>query len=135
MERIPAAGAVVTDDQGRVLLVQRGKQPQLGRWSVPGGSVEPGEGLAEAAAREVLEETGLVVEVGRELWVVDLPGGPGRTYEVHDFAARVIGGTLQAGDDAADARWFAVEELDDLPVTEDLLVFLARAGIRKASLT
>lgn len=129
MERVQAASAVITDAHGRVLLVLRGKEPQKGRWSVPGGSVEPGETLPAAAAREVFEETGLIVEIGRELWVVEIPIGDGRCYEVHDFAATPTGGTLQAGDDAVDVRWFASEELDQVPLTHDLAVYLARAGI------
>ncbi|MFC9918998.1 NUDIX hydrolase [Agromyces binzhouensis] len=53
MDVVPAAGAVITDDDGRVLLVRRGAAPQRGRWSVPGGRLEPGESFADAAAREV----------------------------------------------------------------------------------
>jgi len=60
---IECAGAVVRDGAGRLLLVQRGRAPSAGLWSLPGGRVEPGETAAEAAAREVTEETGLVVEV------------------------------------------------------------------------
>jgi len=77
-----AASAVITDDAGRVLLVLRGTEPEKGRWSVPGGSVESGETLAEAAAREAFEETGLRVSVGRELWCVTIPAGDGRVFEV-----------------------------------------------------
>ena len=124
-----AASAVVTDRAGRVLLVKRGKEPQKGRWSVPGGSVEPGETLEEAAAREVLEETGLQVNIGAELWILTTPTGDGRLYEIHDFAATVVGGVLTAGDDADDARWFHVQELDDVPLTVDLLSYLRRAGV------
>ena len=124
-----AASVVATDAQGRVLLVKRGKEPQKGRWSVPGGSVEPGESLKEAAAREVLEETGLEVIVGDELWIMTTPTGDGRFYEIHDFAATVVGGVLTAGDDADDARWVNVKELDDMPLTVDLLQYLRRAGV------
>lgn len=124
-----AAGAVITDAQGRVLLVLRGHDPQKGRWSIPGGSVEPGETLAEAAQREVLEETGLHVQVGEELWSLRLPAGDGRIFEVHDFAATVNGGALAPGDDADDARWVAPAELGTLPLTVDLADYLRRAGI------
>ncbi|WP_431887255.1 NUDIX hydrolase [Nocardiopsis alba] len=128
-ERVPAAGAVVTDDLGRVLLVLRGTEPERGRWSVPGGSAEPGETFARAAARETLEETGLVVEIGRELWTVEIPAGDGRVYEVRDFAATVTAGVPRAGDDAEDVRWFSPDELDEVPLTRGLRDHLARAGV------
>src|SRR5699024_1443315 len=124
-----AASAVITDAQGRVLLALRGTEPERGCWSVPGGSVEPGETLAEAAAREAFEETGLLVEIGRELWTVEIPTGDGRVFEVHDFAATPTGGTLRAGDDAVDVRWFSSTELHQVPLTHDLAGYLARAGV------
>lgn len=124
---ILGASAVIVAD-GAILLVQRGHEPQLGRWSVPGGRVEPGETLAEAAAREAYEETGLEVRIGEELWSLTIPDGD-RTFEVHDFAAIVTGGTLRAGDDAADVRWIPFAELDRWPLTDDLLGYLTRGGI------
>jgi acetyl-CoA carboxylase carboxyl transferase subunit beta len=65
MEVVLAAGAVIADRHGRLLLVKRARDPQRGRWSVPGGRVEPGESLEAAAVREALEETGLRIEVDR----------------------------------------------------------------------
>lgn len=124
-----AASAVITDAEGRVVLVKRGKDPQKGRWSVPGGSVEAGETLEEAAAREAWEETGLQVAIGRELWSMTTPTGDGRTYEIHDFEATVISGELVAGDDADDVRWVAPGELKDMMLTVDLVDYLRRAGI------
>ncbi|MET7641031.1 NUDIX domain-containing protein [Streptomyces sp. NPDC005438] len=124
-----AASVVVTDEAGRVLLVRRGTEPGRGLWSVPGGSVEAGESLREAAAREALEETGLRVRVGRELWNLRVPVGDGRVYEIHDFAATVLGGTLVAGDDADEVRWVAPEEIDALPLTDDLAGYLRRGGV------
>jgi len=124
---ILGASAVIVAD-GAILLVQRGHEPQLGRWSVPGGRVEPGETLAEAAAREAYEETGLEVRIGAELWDLTITDGD-RTYEVHDFAATVTGGSLRAGDDAADVRWIPLDELDQWPLTEDLLGYMTRGGI------
>lgn len=129
MDVVLAASAVITDARGRVVLVKRGKEPQKGRWSVPGGSVEAGETLEEAAAREALEETGLVVSIGRELWTLTTSTDDGRLYEIHDFAATVVSGELAAGDDADDARWVRPEELNDLVLTVGLIAYLRRAGI------
>ncbi len=124
MRRVLAAGGVVGDAHGRVLLVLRARAPEAGRWSIPGGRLEPGESLAEAAGREVLEETGLVVAVGREVGVLDIPAGADLVYEVHDFAARVTGGTLDAADDAADVRWASRDEVATLDTTAGLLAHL-----------
>jgi len=120
---VPCAGAVVRDDAGRLLLVRRGRPPSAGMWSVPGGRVEPGETPAEAAAREVREETGLQVEVGPLLTTVRIGD-----YVVHDFAAVVIGGELQAGDDAAEVRWCSTDDAALLPLTPGLLDELRRVG-------
>ena len=128
-ERVAAAGAAVRDERGRFLLVCRGTLPQQGRWTLPGGRVEPGESAAQACAREVAEETGILVEVGREWLVLERPGPAGVTYEIHDFLAEPVGGTLRAGDDAADAGWFSPEEMAALPLTTDLLGHLGRAGL------
>jgi len=127
--RVPAAGAVILDEDGRVLLVQRGREPERGRWSIPGGRVEAGESLRQAVVREVLEETGLVVEVHEELWSLTRPAGEDRAYEIHDFRASVRGGELRPGDDADDVRWVRPDELRELPLTEDLSAWLARAGV------
>ncbi len=126
-DHILGASAVIVAD-GAILLVRRGHEPMLGRWSVPGGRVEPGETLGEAAAREAYEETGLEVTVGAELWNLVIPAGD-RAFEVHDFAATVVGGTLRAGDDAADVRWVPFDELERLQLTDGLLGYLVRAGV------
>lgn len=129
MSNIRAASAIILDDEHRVLLVLRGAEPERGLWSVPGGSCEPGESFAEAAVREAFEETGLEVAIDRELWVAMIPAGDGRMFESHDFAATVVGGRLAPGDDADDARWFTDEDLDSLPVTDDLAGYLRRARV------
>lgn len=124
--RVLGVGAVIVDGP-RILLVLRRHDPQAGRWSIPGGKVDPGEGLVDAVIREVAEETGLVVEVGEEAWVVDIPDGP-VVYEVHDFFVRVVGpegvAALRAGSDAADVAWLRRDELDSVPVTTGLLHYL-----------
>ena len=132
MRIVRAAAAVIVGEDGRLLLVRRGREPQRGRWSVPGGRVEPGETVAEAAVREAFEETGARVRAERELGVVRVPAGPHLEYEVHDVAATFLGGTLRPGDDADAVRWVAPEELPGLETTDGLLEHLARFGIRPA---
>jgi ADP-ribose pyrophosphatase YjhB (NUDIX family) len=129
MEVVPAASAVMVDDAGRVLLVKRARPPQRGRWSVPGGRLEPGESFEAAAAREAREETGLEVEVGRVLWTVRIPTGDGREFEVRDFAATVTGGVLRHGDDAEAVRWVGAHELHRMRLTTHLVDHLRSAGI------
>jgi 8-oxo-dGTP diphosphatase len=119
--RVPCAGAVVRDDAGRLLLVQRGREPGRGRWSLPGGRVEPGETAAEAAVREVREETGLDVAAGELVGRVERPGPGGVTYVIDDIACTVQGGRLRPGDDADDARWVEAADLAILPLSEGLL--------------
>lgn len=125
---ILAASAVVFDDANRVLLVKRGRPPAQGLWSVPGGSVEVGEDLVDAVAREVWEETRLVVEVGEEVWVATVPLSAEADYEIHAFRAVMVGGILEAGDDAADAAWVGPQEFRDLPTTPRLGELLEQAG-------
>ena len=126
---IPCVGAVVTDAQGRLLMIKRGHEPGAGLWSIPGGRIEPGETDAEALVREMLEETNLTIEPGRLLGRVQRPGPRGAVIDIRDYAATVTGGTLQAGDDAADVRWVAVAELDSLEITEGLIEALTGWGV------
>ena len=118
---IPCVGAVVRDEQGRLLLIKRGHEPGAGLWSLPGGRIEPGETDAEALVREMLEETGLKVAPGRLLGNVKRPGLDGDVIDIRDYAATVISGTLRAGDDAADAMWASVADLGSLAVTDGLV--------------
>jgi ADP-ribose pyrophosphatase YjhB (NUDIX family) len=106
-------GGIVTDADGRLLLVRRAHDPEAGRWSLPGGKVEPGETTAAATAREVAEETGLAVTVLRWAGRVERPAPDGGVYVIDDFVCALAGGSLQAGDDAAEAAWFDLD--DELP--------------------
>jgi len=126
---IPCVGAVIEDMQGRLLLIKRGHEPGAGLWSLPGGRIEPGETDTEALVREMLEETGLTVEPGRLVGRVQRPGLDGDVIDISDYAATVTGGTLQPGDDAADAQWFSREDLANLAVTEGLLEALTDWGV------
>lgn len=123
-----AVGAVVLDDQRRLLVVRRRDEPAAGRWSVPGGRVEPGETVRGAVRREVAEETGLEVEAGDLLWFVELRGDE-HHYVVLDFAATVRGGELRAGDDADEVAWMTRGELASAGPTDGLLEHLDRHGI------
>lgn len=120
---VPCVGALAYDIEGRLLLVRRANEPGRGRWSVPGGRVEPGEDDAAALVREMAEETGLVVHPGRLVGRVVR----GR-YLISDYACTVVGGVLRAGDDALDARWCSATDLAALPLVEGLHATLAGWG-------
>ena len=112
---IVGVGAVIVEN-GRVLLARRGKPPLEGQWSLPGGVVELGETLRAAAEREALEETGLVVEAGEVLEVLDriIPdqnGSPQYHYVLIDFLCHRRGGELGAGGDASEVAWAAEADL------------------------
>jgi len=128
---IVAVGAIVFDAAGRVLLVERGRPPGVGLWTVPGGRLEGTETLAQAVAREVREETGLAVEVGALACVVERFGDDFH-FVILDYLARVIGGTLAAASDARAARFVDEVELAALPLTDGLIDVLTRARERRS---
>lgn len=106
---------------GTLLLVRRGQAPSRGRWSLPGGRVEPGETSEQALVREVAEETGLVVEVGALVGEVTRPGVADVIYRIRDFRATPIGGELDAGDDARAVAWVPISEVASYPLSAGLL--------------
>lgn len=125
---IVGVGAVIVENH-RVLLARRGKPPLEGQWSLPGGVVELGETLRAAAEREALEETGLMVEAGEVLEVLDriIPGrngAPQYHYVLIDFLCIRRGGELRAGGDASEVAWAAELELSEYhlePIAVDVI--------------
>lgn len=126
---ISAAGGIVLDEDGRLLLILRTKAPSPGTWSVPGGKSEPGETAAEACVREVAEETGLTVAIQRFAGRVHRCAPGSIEYVIDDFVCGVVSGELAAGDDAADAGWFSAADLAGLPLAEGLLDALTDWGL------
>jgi len=118
---VPCVGAIVRDGADRLLLVRRAHPPAAGRWSLPGGRIEAGEDDAAALVRELREETGLEVAVGPLVGTVEWPGPGGQRYVIADYACTILGGTLAAGDDAAEVRWVHQPDLAALALTDGLL--------------
>jgi len=131
-------GAVIVADN-RVVVVRRGHEPLKGEWSIPGGVLEIGETLRAGAAREAVEETGLVVEAGEVLEVLDriVRDAEGRIqfhYVLVDFLCRPIAGELRAGGDAEEARWIGCSELETFPIADSAAAVL-RKGLERAGIS
>lgn len=131
---VPAVGVVCLKGDA-VLLIRRGRPPRQGEWSLPGGRIEPGERAVDAALRELREETGVEAEIVALVDVVDgvFPEA-GLHYVLIDYAARWLSGAPIAGDDAMEARFVPLDEIDGLVSwSETVRVIRRAAGIITAS--
>jgi len=125
-------GAVVFNGDA-VLLVKRAQPPSENLWAIPGGRLEAGETLQHAAEREILEETGIVIQAGDPIYTFDVieRDAEGRLlfhYVIVDLEATYVSGTPRAGDDAHDARWVQSDQLHSLPVSDKTLHLLRELG-------
>jgi ADP-ribose pyrophosphatase YjhB (NUDIX family) len=129
-------GAIIIDGD-RVVLVKRAHPPLQAEWSIPGGVLEIGELVREAAIREAHEETGLTIEPGELLGVYDrILRNPENRVQYHyvliDFLCRRVAGDLAAASDAAEVRWFTREELPALKLAEDTLEVILKGWAKLA---
>lgn len=131
-------GGVIIDG-GRALLIRRGSEPLRGEWSIPGGTLELGETLKEGVARELLEETGMVVRVGELIEVFDRIYGedgaiaaqaekkPRFHYVIVDYLCERLGGEPRAGSDVTDVAFAREDELVNYKLTETATRILKKA--------
>ncbi len=135
--QLPVAGVgAVVFNKGKLLLVKRGNEPNKGKWSIPGGGIELGETVYQAAKREVFEECSVKIEIMRVLDAADniVRDADGRIryhYVIIDLLANYIGGDLKAQSDAAECGWFTPEEVAGMDITPILRAMLERQGIIK----
>jgi 8-oxo-dGTP diphosphatase len=119
---------LVRDEANRILLGKRNKDPQRGSWVIPGGKIHAFEKIAEAAARELREETGLLVEAGEHFNVYEIINPPNEHRIVIYSWGKVVGGEAKASDDISELKFFELAELGDIPVTSLVRQVLVDAG-------
>lgn len=138
MATIPAASApfvqlgvgAVAVRAGQILLIQRGRPPYPGKWSIPGGKLLFGETISQAIVREMKEETCLDVEVGAYAGMIESIHDEGEWhYVIVDHFVDIVGGDLRPSDDAADARWFPLNDVTALDTTPLLIDALKKFGV------
>jgi 8-oxo-dGTP diphosphatase len=129
-EGLPRVGSalIVRDEANRILLGKRNKDPQRGNWVLPGGKIHAFESIADAAARELAEETGLTVEVQHQFRVYEVINAPQEHRIIIYSWAKVVGGDLRASDDISEVKFVSLDELGDLPLTPLVREVLADAG-------
>lgn len=133
---VPAVAAIIIRDHA-ILLIRRGTEPGLGKWSVPGGSMEIGETIEEAVKREVLEETGLVIDVGDLAGVSNLIVKQDDTILFHyillDYFAVVVSGVAVPATDAVECKWVSFDDLGKYDLTSSLVDRLREHNILQVS--
>jgi 8-oxo-dGTP diphosphatase len=130
-DALPRIGSalLVQDEANRILLGQRNKDPHRGSWVIPGGKIHAFESIAEAAARELREETGLKVEVGKQFRAYEIVNPPNEHRIVIYSWARVVEGVPKASDDLSEVRFFLAAELVNMPLTPLVRRVLQDAGL------
>src|SRR5580692_2948697 len=129
-DNLPRIGSalLVRDEVNRILLGKRNKDPQRGSWVIPGGKIHAFESIADAAARELQEETGLIVEVGGHFNVYEIINPPNEHRIVIYSWGKVVGGEARASDDISELKFFELDELGEVPVTPLVRRVLIDAG-------
>lgn len=129
-DNLPRIGSalLVRDEANRILLGKRNKDPQRGSWIIPGGKIRAFESIAEAAARELREETGLIVEVGEHFNVYEIINPPNEHRIVIYSWGKIVGGEARASDDISELKFFELHELGEVPVTPLVRRVLVDAG-------
>ena len=129
-DALPRVGSavIVRDEANRILLGKRNKDPQRGSWILPGGKIKAFESIAQAAMRELEEETGLHIEVQEQFRVYEVINPPDEHRIIIYSLARMCGGSLRAADDVSEVKFVTFDELGTLPLTPLVRQVLRDAG-------